>query len=169
MSNPVVTGIETRILLLRDRKVVVDVDLAELYGVTVKRLREQIRRNLERFPEDFLFLLTEKEKMEVAANCGHLKNLKFSPALPFAFTEYGTLMAASTLNSPVAIRMSVEIIRAFVRLREMLNTHRDVARKLAELEKRYDGHFRDVFEMIHLLMDVQDEKRERKMGFVKDD
>jgi len=169
MSMPVVTGIETRILLLRNRKVVLDIDLAELYGVTIKRLREQVRRNLERFPEDFTFILTEREKIEVAANCGHLKNLKFSPVLPFAFTEYGALMAAGVLNSPIAIRMSIEIIRAFVRLREMLNTHRDLARKLTELEKRYDGHFRDVFEMVHLLMDVQDEKRERKMGFVKDD
>ena len=115
-----------------------------------------------------MFTLTEREKLELTTNISHLEILKFSRILPDAFTEYGALMAASVLNSPTAIHMSIEIIRAFVRLRELLNTNRDLAQKLEALEARYDGHFRDVFEAIHLLMDVEDEKRDRKMGFVKE-
>ena len=162
-------GIEKRILLLRGRKVVLDVDLAELYGVTVKRFREQVRRNMERFPEDFMFTLTERERNEVATNSIHLESLRVSRVLPLAFTEYGALMAAGVLNSPVAIHMSIEIIRAFVRLRELLASNRDLAKKLEALEAKYDGQFHDVFEAIHLLMDAGDEKRDRKMGFVKEE
>ena len=115
-----------------------DADLAELYGVTTKRLNEQVKRNRNRFPKDFIFL--SKEKAEVVANCDHLKRLKFSPTLPYAFTEHGTVMLASVLNSRRAIEVSIHVVRVFVRIREMLSTHKEVSRKLSELEKKVEGH-----------------------------
>ena len=96
--------IERKILLIRGEKVMLDADLAALYGVTTKRLNEQVKRNRERFPNDFMFQLTEEEKAEVVANCDHLKRLKFSPALPYAFTEHDAIMLASVLNSPLAVQ-----------------------------------------------------------------
>jgi hypothetical protein len=97
--------------------VVLDVDLAEFYGVPTKRLNEQVKRNRERFPQDFVFQLTSEDKSEVVANCDHLANLKYSKSLPYTFTGHGTIMAASVLNSTRAIEVSVFIIRAFVKLR----------------------------------------------------
>jgi hypothetical protein len=100
-------SIESVIHTVRGEKVILDTDLAHLYGVTTKRLNEQVKRNLRRFPPDFMFRLTVKEKAEVVANCDHLQKLKFSPSLPYAFTEHGALMAANVLNSPRAVEMSV--------------------------------------------------------------
>jgi len=96
--------IQSRILLIRGRKVILDCDLAELYGVPTKRLNEQVKRNSERFPPDFMFQVSEPEKAEVVANCDHLQKLKFSPVLPYAFTEYGAIMAASVLNTERAVQ-----------------------------------------------------------------
>lgn len=162
-----VERIESRILLIRAHKVMLDSDLAELYGVTTKRLNEQVKRNKERFPADFMFKLTAQEKAEVVANCDHLKKLKFSPALPHAFTEHGAIMAASVLNSRRAIEVSVYVVRAFVKLREMLRTHKELARKLAELEKRIEGHDEEImalFEAIRQLMEPP-EKPAKRIGF----
>lgn len=125
--------IERRILVIRDHKVMLDADLAELYGVTTRRLNEQVKRNKDRFPGDFMFKLTRGEKVEVVANCDHLHRLKFSPALPYAFTEHGAVMLASVLNSPVAVQASIQVVRVFIRLREILATHKELARKLVEL------------------------------------
>jgi hypothetical protein len=105
------------ILMIRGHKVMVDADLANLYGVTTKRLNEQVKRNRERFPDDFMFQLTAEEKEQVVANCDHLARLKFSPAIPNVFTEHGAIMAASVLNTPRAVEMSVYVVRAFIRLR----------------------------------------------------
>ena len=116
---PVCT-IQQRILLIRGEKIIVDADLALFYGVPTKRLNEQVKRNKERFPEDFMFQLTATEKAEVVANCDHLSKLKYSPSLPYAFTEHGALMVASVLNSPRAVEMSVFIVRAFVQLRQVI-------------------------------------------------
>ena len=138
-----------------------DIDLAVLYGVTTKRLNEQVKRNRDRFPEDFMFQLAEKEKAEVVANCDHLKMLKFSPHLPYAFTEHGAIMLATVLNSPVAVQASVQVVRAFVKLREMLASHKDLARKLDEMEKKYDAQFKIVFDAIRELM-TPPEKPKRK-------
>ncbi|EQD61504.1 KilA-N, DNA-binding domain protein, partial [mine drainage metagenome] len=99
------------VLLIRDHKVLLDADLAELNGVTTKRLNEQVKRNPERFPEDFLFLLTAEEKAQVVANCDHPQRLKFPHALPNAFTEHGAIMAASVLNMPRAVEMNVFVMR----------------------------------------------------------
>lgn len=164
-----VGGLESRILMLRGHRVLLDSDLAELYGVSTRRLNEQVKRNMERFPEDFMFQLTLREKSEVIANCDDLKNLRFSATLPMAFTEHGALMAAGVLNSPTAIRASVEIIRAFVRLRAFLSTHQELAQKLGELELKYDEQFHELFEAVWMLMETHENKRTRVMGFTKDD
>src|SRR5205823_3434348 len=135
-----VEQIEPRILLLRGQKVMLDADLAELYGVTTKRLNEQLKRNRDRFPGDFLFQITAEEKAEVVANCDHLAKLKFSRTLPNAFTEHGAIMVASILNTPRAIEVSVYVVRAFVKLREMFASHKELAHKLAELERKLEKH-----------------------------
>lgn len=159
--------IESRILLIRGHKVMLDSDLAYLYGVSTKRLNEQVKRNKHRFPADFMFRLTTKEKGEVVANCDHLRSLKFSPVLPYAFTEHGAIMVASVLNTPRAVQVSVYVVRAFVRLREMLSTHKELARKLAELEKRIQGHDEEIillFEAIRQLMEPPG-KPGKRIGF----
>jgi len=122
-----------------------DIDLADIYGVKTKRLNEQVKRNINRFPSDFMFQLSDKEKQEVVAFCDHLSKLKFSPTNPYAFTEHGALMLASVLNSSLAIETSVLIVRAFVKLREILSTHNGLAKKIEELETRYDKQFKIVF------------------------
>jgi len=156
--------IQKTICLIRGHKVILDRDLATMYGVTTKRLNEQVKRNRERFPEDFMFQLTEEEKTEVVANCDHLARLKFSPVLPNAFTEHGAIMAASALNTPQAVEMSVFVVRAFVRLRQMLASNTELARKLADLEKRYDAQFKVVFNAIRQLMTPQAPPR-KQIGF----
>ncbi len=161
------SGIESRILLIRGSKVMLDSDLAELYQVSTKRLNEQVKRNRVRFPADFMFQLTAAEKAEVVANCDHLKKLKFSPVLPYAFTEHGAVMLASVLNSPVAVQASIRVVRAFVRLREVLATHKELARKLTELEQRietHDDHIIALFEAIRQLTSLPERPR-RRIGF----
>jgi len=157
-------AIASRIYLIRGQKVMLDRDLAELYGVTTKRLNEQVRRNQRRFPEDFLLLLTESEKAELVAKCDHLQNLKFSPTLPVAYTEHGALMAASILKNDRAAEVSIYVVRAFVQLRQMLATHADLKRKIEGMEAKYDEQFQVVFEAIRQLLE-EDEKPKRKIGF----
>jgi len=111
-----------KIHVIRDQKVMIDSDIAELYGVTTKRLNEQVKRNSNRFPFNFMFELTKEEKNQLVANCDHLKKLKFSPVLPKVFTEHGILMLSSVLKSSTAIRVNIQIIRVFTRIREMLNS-----------------------------------------------
>src|SRR5882762_193106 len=118
------------ILLIRRERVILDADLAALYSVSTKRLNEQVKRNRSRFPADFMFQLTADEKAEVVANCDHLRRLKFSPNLPYVFTEHGTIMAANVLNSERAVEASVEIVRAFVRLRQLLASNAELSRRL---------------------------------------
>lgn len=173
MSDSIISleSIERRILTIRGHKVMLDADLAHIYGVSTKRLNEQVKRNNERFPEDFMFQLTKEEKDEVVANCGHLEKLKFSPNLPFAFTEYGAVMVASVLNTPVAIQMSIQVVRAFIKLREIITTHKELAYKLAELERKIDEHDEEIkviLEAIHQLM-TPPQKPRRKVGFITDE
>ena len=144
----------------------IDADLADLYGVRTKRLNEQVRRNAGRFPDDFCFQLSPAEKAEVVANCDHLLRLKFSPSLPYAFSEHGTIMAANVLNSPRAVKMSVHVVRAFVRLREMIASHKDLVKRSDELEERYDEQFKVVFDAIRQLMPPSPATPKRKIGFV---
>src|SRR5437764_919924 len=119
--------IDGLILFIRGQKVMLDVDLATIYGVSTKRLNEQVNRNKGRFPREFRFQLTKDEKDEVVANCDRLRNLKFSPYLPYAFTEYGAVMLASVINTPIAIKANIQVVKAFVNLRLMLAEHKEFA------------------------------------------
>jgi phage regulator Rha-like protein len=141
-----------------------DADLAELYGVPTKALNQAVKRNLNRFPADFMFKLTRNEKAEVVTICDHLARIRFSPSLPYAFTEHGVLMLANVLNSERAVLVSVQIVRAFIRMREVLAKHADIARKLNDLEKKYDLQFRVVFDAIRQLM-TPPAKPPKKIGF----
>ena len=156
--------ISRRILTIRGHRVMLDADIAELYGVTTTRLNEQVKRNRHRFPDDFMFRLNSTEKAEVVAKCDNLARLKFSPVLPIAFTEHGTIMAASVLNSKRAVETSVYVVRAFVRMREALAGHRDLSRRLDKMEKKYDAQFRVVFDAIRALMEPPKPSR-RRIGF----
>ena len=116
-----------------------DADLTALYGVETKRLNEQVKRNRERFPADFLFQLTAAEKAEVVTNCDHLQKLKFSKVLPYAFTEHGAIQAANVLASTQAVEMGIYVVRAFVHLREAAGLHADLAKRLVELEMKTES------------------------------
>lgn len=157
--------IEKRILLLRGHKVILDNDLAELYEVEIKQLKRQVRRNMDRFPEDFMFELSKQEQESLRSHFGTLKRGEHSKYLSYAFTEQGVAMLSSVLRSKRAVRVNVEIVRAFVRLREVLATHKDLARKLEALEKKYDSQFRVVFDAIRQLM-TPPEPRKQKIGFL---
>jgi len=163
-----VEAIERRILLIRRQKVMLDSDLAQLYGVSTKRLNEQVKRNSKRFPADFMFRLSEQEKSEVVANCDHLRNLRFSPVLPYAFTEHGAIMLASVLNSVRAIEVSIYVVRAFVNLRETLMKHRTLAQKLSELERRFEKHDEEIQSLFHAIRQLMmpPEPNRRKIGFI---
>jgi hypothetical protein len=136
----IVEQIEPRILAIRGQRVILDADLAELYGTTTKAFNQAVKRNSGRFPGDFRFQLSIAEKSEVVTNCDHLGHLKFSRNPPYAFTEHGAIMAASVLNTPRAIDVSVYVVRAFVKLREWLSAHKELAEKLAELERKVSSH-----------------------------
>jgi hypothetical protein len=152
------------ILNIRGQRAILDADLAALYGVSTKVLNQAVKRNIERFPPDFMFSLTPTEKAEVVTNCDHLSRLRFSPSLPNAFTEHGALMAANILRSDRAIRTSIQIIRTFIQMREAMASHADLARKLNTLEKKYDDQFKVVFDAIRQLM-MPPEKPRRRVGF----
>ncbi len=162
--------LENLILTIRGQRIMMDADLAMIYGVTTKRLNEQVKRNRERFPSDFMFQLTPEEKREVVANCDHLANLKFSPNLPYAFTEHGAIMAANVLNSKRAIEMSVYVVRAFVRIREILSTHKQLALKVAELEQKLTTHDHQILEIIQVIKEMMSlpPAKPKSIGFTAD-
>jgi len=176
---PALDAIAERILIIRGQKVMIDADLAQLYGVPTKRLNEQVKRNRERFPHDFMFQLTAGEKTEVVAICDHLARLKFSKSLPFVFTEHGAIQAANVLASPQAVEMGVYVVRAFVRQREILAANRELTLRLDELEAkaqtlalRHDSFAQDtrtqlqqIFEAIRQLM-TPPVPPKRPIGFV---
>jgi phage regulator Rha-like protein len=157
--------IERNILLIRGVKVMLDTALAELYAVAVKQIKRQVRRNKDRFPADFMFELSKEEYAALRRQFGTLKRGEHSKYLPYAFTEHGVAMLSSVLKSKRAVQVNIEIVRAFVRLREILATHKDLARKLEALEKRYDAQFKVVFDAIRQLM-TPPEPNKRKIGFL---
>jgi hypothetical protein len=162
-----VETITPRILMVRGQRVLIDTDLAMLYGTSTKALNQAVKRNARRFPPDFMFRLTLEERSEVVTNCDHLRQLKFSPSLPHVFTEHGTLMAASVLNTARAIEASVYVVRTFVRLREMLAAHKELAQRLAVLERKmtsHDGAIRSLVTAIRQLMTPPAPKAKR-IGF----
>jgi len=156
--------IERKILLIRGQKVMLDSDLSELYGIEVKHLKRQVRRNLDRFPGDFMIQLSKEEYESLRRHFGALKRGGHSKYLPYAFTEQGVAMLSSVLNSKRAVHVNIAIMRAFVKLREMLVTHKDLARKIEEMEKKYDSQFKVVFDAIRQLM-TPPETKKRKSGF----
>ena len=172
-------AISPRILLIRGQRVIIDADLAELYAVTTRALNQAVKRNIDRFPEDFMFRLTANEKTEVVTNCDHLAKLKFSKSLPFAFTEHGAIQAANTLSSQQAIKMGVYVVRAFVQLRNLIANSREMVSRLDDLEQKTEAlamtqdsfarntkaQLRQMFEALRELM-ATPEPTKRPIGFV---
>jgi hypothetical protein len=156
--------IEQKILLIKGQKVMLDSDLAALYGVTTKRLNEQVRRNLKRFPADFMYQLSREEFESLKSHFATSSSWGGRRTRPFVFTEQGISMLSSILNSDRAIEVNIQIMRTFVKLREIMLSHKDLTKKLNELEKKYDGQFQIVFEAIRQLIE-QPEKPKRKIGY----
>lgn len=162
--------IASRILLIRGQKVMIDADIAELYGVDTKRLNEQVKRNKSRFPVNFMFELTKEEKNEVVANCDHLENLKFSPVLPKVFTEHGIMMVANVLTSERAIQVSIQIIEVFIKMREILTDNLSLKLDIEEIKKKLSNHSKNielVFSYLDELIDKKETPRKR-IGFKKE-
>jgi hypothetical protein len=165
--------IEKAILLIRGQKVMIDTDLAQLYGVETRSLVQAVKRNIERFPEDFLFQLTPQEAEALRSQIVISKKGRGGRRYePYAFTEQGVAMLSSVLRSARAIEVNIAIMRAFVRLREIMATHKDLARKLDELERKlgeHDRQFQVVFEAIHRLMaPLPEPEKKRRIGFGRD-
>lgn len=160
MSDPIkFPPIERRIYLIRGRKVMLDRDLAQLYGVKAIALRQQVKRNRERFPSDFMFRLSEKEAVFLVSQNVIPSRRSLGGSLPYAFTQEGVSMLSGILSSRRAVQVNIAIMRAFVRLRELISSHRDLARRLDELEKKYDARFRTVFDAIRDLMEPSTRSR----------
>jgi phage regulator Rha-like protein len=157
--------IERKIFFIRDKKVMLDKDLSELYGVETKVLNQAVKRNVNRFPKDFMFQLTPEEAAEVSRSqfvtLKRGQNIKY---LPYAFTENGVAMLSSVLSSERAVEVNIQIMRTFTRLREMLLTHKDLQRKIDNMEKKYDHQFKIVFDAIRQLM-TPDEPKKKPIGF----
>jgi len=156
--------IERSILLIRRQKVILDKDLAALYGVATKNLNKAVSRNLDRFPEDFMFQLDLQEVINLKFQFG-TSSWGGTRKLPRAFTEQGVAMLSSVLNSKRAVQVNIEIMRAFVKLRELLASHKDLALKLAEMEKKYDSQFKVVFDAIRELMTPIAPPSKPRIGF----
>jgi hypothetical protein len=167
-SNVFPVPIDLRILILRHRRVILDTVLADLYEVSVKRLNEQIKRNRKRFPVDFMFQVSAREAKCLRSQFATSKTGRGGRrSLPYAFTEHGAIMAATVLNSKRAIEMSVHVVRAFVRLREMLAGNKELAAKIEELEKHLERHDSAIQEIIHVIKRLMSPpiKRRSKIGF----
>jgi hypothetical protein len=162
--------IEKKIYLVHGQKVMLDRDLAELYGVETRALNQAVRRNSDRFPDDFMFALKREEIQSISqiviSSAGRKDTLKFSKNV-LVFTEQGIAMLSSVLNSKRAVQVNIAIMRTFVKLRQMMASHKELARKLEELEKKYDGQFQSVFEAIRFLIEVE-EKPKRKIGYISE-
>ena len=175
MAVPSIQHIAQSILIIRGQRVLLDSELAALYGVTTKRLNEQVKRNLERFPDDFMFRLETDElglmnRSQIATGSQKHRDPRF---LPFVFTEHGAIMAASVLNSPQAIEVSVYVVRAFVQLRDLLASNQELARQLKALEARVmrklDSHDQAITEIIKTIRQLMNppEPKKRPIGFIE--
>jgi len=156
--------IEGKILLIRGKKVILDRDLALLYGVKTIRLREQVKRNSERFPEDFTFQLTKGEANMLVSQNAIPSKRSLGGYLPYVFTEHGTLMAANVIKSSIAIQASITIVRTFTKLREMILTHKDLQKKIVAMEGKYDKQFKVVFDALRSLIEPP-EKPKKRIGY----
>ena len=156
--------IEQKILLIRGKKVMLDKDLAGLYGVETFNLNKAVKRNIERFPEDFMFQLTSEEFKNLIFHFG-ISSWGGTRKCPYAFTENGVAMLSSVLNSKRAIQVNIQIMRTFTKLKEMIATHKDLQKKIEDMEKKYDHQFKVVFDAIKQLL-AKPEPKKKKIGFV---
>lgn len=163
-------AVAQRILVIRGQRVMLDADLAELYGVETRALNQAVRRNGDRFPTDFMFPLTQEEKLEVITKCDHLAKLKYSPVLPHAFTEHGAMMLGNILKSTRAVEVSLLVVRTFVQLRQMLATHKELAAKLDALERKVSGHDQTINGLIDAIRQLMapPSSQKRSIGFTAD-
>ena len=162
--------IENKIFLIRRHKVMLDRDLAELYGVETKYLNRQVRSNMDRFPDEFMLRLTTDERNELVQICHRFETMKHSNSMPYAFTEHGVAMLSSVLNSKRSIKINILIIKTFVKLREVIITHKELAHKLKELEGKFEKHDTEIlmiFDAIRQLMTPAPEPPKRKIGFLE--
>ena len=175
-KNTEIISIEPKILTIRGVKVMLDSDLAALYGVTTGTLNQAVKRNKDRFPTDFMFQLTPKEKQEVITNCDNLSSLKFSPSLPHVFTEHGVAMLSSVLKSKKAIQINIQIIKAFIALRRyaLAQKPENITRRIGILEKallqymdRNDKRVNEIVETINDMLSADDDDDTKQIGFVK--
>ena len=159
--------IDSKIFLIRGDKVTADRDLAELYGVETKYLNRQVKRNIDRFPAEFTFQVTQKEKQELVTNCHRFQSMKHSTTRPYVFTEHGVAMLASVLKSERAVKISIHIVKTFIRLREFIATHKELAQKMKELEQKigkHDEEIRAIVDIIRRLIQ-EPQKPKTRIGF----
>ena len=167
-SDRKVASIESAIYSLRGQRVMLDSDLAAIYGTSTMRLNEQFKRNRKRFPDDFAFVLTREEFTNLISQDAISRSHGGRRTLPIAFTEHGAIMLASVLNSEIAVQASIRVVRAFVRLREMVAANAQLASKLAELERRFDSHDEaivDLFATLKRLLEPPESPKKREIGF----
>ena len=160
--------LEGLILFLRDERVLLDADLAAIYGVSTKALNQAVKRNAERFPKDFMFKLSAVEKQEVVTNCDHLSRLKYSKARPYAFTEHGALMVANVLSSNEAVKMSLYVVRAFIKQRKLVTMQSDILKRLAQMDAKLLGHdeaLRVIWHELQPLLAPTSVSSKRRIGF----
>ena len=157
-----------KIYVIRGQKVMLDRDLAELYGVETKQLKRQVRRNIERFPTSFMFELTKEENQELRSQIGTLKQGAHFKYPPFVFTEHGILMLSSVLNSELAVKMSVQIIETFVQLRKLANNYDEIMSKINQMEARNSEQFSEIYEVLQRLLSKPEEKPRKQIGYKKD-
>jgi len=157
-----------RIYVIRDQKVMLDKDLAKLFGVETKQLKRQVRRNLNRFPESFMFELTKKELNSLRSHFGTLMQNQHFRYPPFAFTEHGILMLSSILNSEIAIKMSVQIIETFVELRKLANNYEEILTKIEKMESKNNSQFSEIYAVIKQLLSQPEDNQRTKIGYKKE-
>lgn len=157
--------IENKIYLIRDKKVMLDSDLAKLYRTDTKLFKRAVKRNLDRFPEEFMFQLTKDEYNSLRYQFGTLKRGQHSKYLPYVFTEYGVAMLSSVLNSKRAVQVNIQIIKTFVRLREIIISNQELRRKIEQMERKYDKRFVAVFDAIRRLLEVHRKEPTKIIGF----
>ncbi|MBQ8032744.1 MAG: ORF6N domain-containing protein [Elusimicrobiaceae bacterium] len=175
--TPEIVSIEPRILTIRGQKVMLDRDLAALYGVATKALNQAVKRNIKRFPAHFMFQLSRQEKQELVTNCDHLKALKYSPTLPYAFTEHGVAMLSSVLNSERAIQINIQIIDAFIAVRRyaLATKPQEITRRVALLEKvllqyigKTDRRIDEIVETLNEMLSADETDLPQQIGFIKE-
>ena len=163
--------LQQKIFTIRNKRVMVDRDLAELYGIETKKLNQSVKRNIKRFPADFMFQLTNEEQNELVTNCDRFRSMKHSSSNAYVFTEHGVTMLASVLNSDKAIEINVQVVRAFIQLRQLVYENKDLAKRVAELEHYFIEHSKDYKEdmkEIHQAIDLlMDRTKPVKVGFIK--